>query len=134
MKRDNKGRFSKVGNTAFGIFLILILLGCVYGYMTTKDTTVIPETTEQVKVENADNKLDEVMNEADFKKKMELEAKKIIFDRERKAELARHDAEVKAEKEKHDAKIAEIEASLENVRKEEMSFQLPQEQSNSLKR
>lgn len=120
-QRDSKGRFSKVGSRIFGFILIAIVVAIIYQYKTT-DTTVVPETTEQVKVENTGNKIDEVMNEADFKKKMELEAKKIVSEREKKAELARHDAEVKAEKEKHDAKIAEIEASLEGIRKEELSF------------
>lgn len=125
---------SKWGNRIFIFVIIAFFIFVAYQYKVSLSSDIqTPETTEQVKVENTGSKIDEVMNEVDFKKKMELEAKKIVSEREKKAELARHDAEVKAEKEKHDAKIAEIEKELEAVRAEELSFfqQAPAQKDSS---
>ena len=108
MNRDRKDKFTKKSSFFFWLVVILIFGGGYYGYKI--DTTQVTPIQEPV-VEVKDSKLEEVMNEADFKKKMELEAKKIVFERERKAEI-----------ERHEAKMAEIEKELEAIRGEELSF------------
>lgn len=107
--RDSKGKYSKGPKVTF--FIIMIVAVAIFINSKTEKPEPIDVTTVPQVVEVKDSKLEEVMNEADFKKKMELEAKKIVFERERKAEI-----------ERHETKMAEIEKELEAIRGEELIF------------
>ncbi len=121
MKRDNKGRFAKTKSLMFWVVLILVFVGAYQAHkhdLGSTTTSNTPETTEQVKVENTDSRLEEIMNEEEFKKKAELLGRKELLDREKKEETElndknvqfetdRHNNRLKALKEKEDALLAE---------------------------
>lgn len=93
---------------AFTFILIAGLAGMIYIHNTSTSTETYVKPVQE-KVEK--NDLDEIYNEADFKKQMELKARTVKATREKEAEVLRHKES-----------IAKIEAELEAVRKEELTL------------
>lgn len=85
-------------------FFILLTIGIVYGL--TREVA-----TEQVIEQKINPDLENIMNEADFKKMIELKARKTLSERQKVEENKRHDES-----------INRLEADLEQIRKEELEL------------
>lgn len=90
------------------MILILGSVAIIGSYQTEK-----VEYVAEVKTQDKNDDLDSIYNEADFKKMVELKARKIKAEREMEAENVRHEETIKA-----------LEADLETIRSQELdSFQ-----------
>jgi len=85
---------------------ILLAIGIVYGLTRTGEVA-----TETVIEQKANPDLENIMNEADFKKMIELKARKTLSERQKVEENRRHDES-----------INKLEADLEQIRKEELEL------------
>ena len=101
---------NKKSNKLGFLFIVILIVSGAILYNKYFPTTEVTEEAPIVR-EVKDDKLDAVLNEADFKKATELRAKKIILDRDRKEEMTRHEERLK-----------EIEAGLEALRAEELTL------------
>jgi hypothetical protein len=82
------------------------------------------DTTQNapITIKQADNELQKIMEEANFKAVTLLRARKVVSDNKMKAENLKHEDIVKQENTRHDAILAQIEAENEAIRKEELSL------------
>lgn len=116
---------SKWGNRIFTLIIIAFFIFVAYQYnVSLSSDTQTPETTEQVKVENTDNRLEEIMNEEEFKKQTELRAKKVILDREKNEETELNDKNVQIETDRHNARVAELKEKEDALLAEAKTIQL----------
>ena len=98
------------------IATLILIIGAIAIYQSFKDVgqvTYEADTNQQIASSKTDTDLEAIYNEADFKKMMELRARKIKAERE-----------METENKRHDETIATLEAELEDIRSQELeSFQ-----------
>lgn len=114
----------KKSNNTFPFFIVATIIALLgyssYAYLTgqSKIDTAVPSAVEN----KTDPRVEKIMNEVDFKKMVELKAKKIIAEQDRKAENERNANVLKAEQELHQSNTLAIETRIEELRKEELDL------------
>lgn len=90
------------------LIIVILFIGGIIGLQYIPNNT---EVVNQPTTETKKSDLEEIYNEASFKKQMELKARTVKATRAKEAELSRHKES-----------LAKIEAELESVRKEEIAL------------
>lgn len=107
-------------------FVLIVLIGIgFYFYNKASTTTYVRDGETTVKVDSDEQKKkDEIRNRADIQKQQELLVQETYLT-EKKAATEKEKADAIA---KYDGQLADIEAQLEAVRGQQISFQSPQKQ------